>query len=330
MFDIGPALNANLLLKLKCSFGDIHTNKMRNNPKLNRINVYIFFTNRIRHLFYFFKIEKILSSVMCKMRQQKINLILGFLVLCVAVYVAYKLFSDKPIEIDVKLEEYYSDMGDMSCEELQQEYCKLMKSGRVNNLGDGGRAVLYNAMMKCGKDANMDVSSCYPSWTTRIGGTHGYLYPDISTLEPQPEVIIPSAPQKIGTSASSSSAISMPPPSPAPLPSSLPVPVAPPMPAPLPTSSGVPVPIPPPLAPVVPTAPPAPTGLKVESPMGQVLSGVTSFDKSKLKKATSEKPSVPSSGNDLMSSLQSKLASRRGSMTSNKTEDDWETYRYLY
>jgi len=255
---------------------------------------------------------------MCKMKLEKVNLILAVFALCLGVYCAYLASQKKGGE------EYYAELNDMSCDQLQQAYCNLMKTGRMNNLGDGARRVLYNAMMKCGKDAHLDMDSCYPSWATRRGGTHDYpFYPQITSVEPvyDTPVIIPSAPQQVGTSVSSTSGITIQPPSPPPI---APVFQVAPVQQEMPSSPVVPTPIAPviPLAPSTPSAPLAPTGLNVQSPMGGVLSGITSFDKSTLRPSSAKQASSP-----VQSDLEASLSNIRKQVS---PDEDWETYQYLY
>lgn len=106
---------------------------------------------------------------MCKkMKLEVVNICLGCIVLLVAVFVVYKQASNEEFAVLDK------------CGAIGKTYCKLLKSGKVDNLGDGARKVLYEAMQACGNSGYLDVTDCYPSWATRIGGTHyNPLYPQI-------------------------------------------------------------------------------------------------------------------------------------------------------
>lgn len=99
------------------------------------------------------------------MKLEVINICLGCIVIIVALFFL------------LKKENYAS--GD-KCSQLATTYCNLIKSGKVDNLGDGARKVLFKALQECGADSHLDVSQCYPNWATRIGGTHfNPLYPQI-------------------------------------------------------------------------------------------------------------------------------------------------------
>lgn len=102
------------------------------------------------------------------MKLEDINICLGCVVVVIAIYFLLKS----------KGSEQFATLN--KCEAVGRTYCKLMKSGAVDNLGDGARKVLYRALEACGKDGHLDVSECYPNWATRIGGTHyNPLYPQI-------------------------------------------------------------------------------------------------------------------------------------------------------
>lgn len=71
-----------------------------------------------------------------------------------------------------------------TCSKLSNQFCGMIKNGKVNNLLQPASSLLKDIKDACGNTSHIDLSHCYPKWATVRGGTHmANLYPMLATLE---------------------------------------------------------------------------------------------------------------------------------------------------
>ena len=69
-------------------------------------------------------------------------------------------------------DEYFRYRSEETCQDLQAQYCMMMKSGRVDPLGEGVQQLLYKIKQTCGNNYHMNLEGCTPSWASVQGGMH--------------------------------------------------------------------------------------------------------------------------------------------------------------
>jgi hypothetical protein len=108
----------------------------------------------------------------------KINFWLSIIIVVALILI---FFFKKPSNIN---DEYFRYQSGESCEELQAQYCMMMKSGRINPLGEGAQQLLYKIKQTCGNNYHLNLEGCNPSWAYTQGGVHeANLMPILANLE---------------------------------------------------------------------------------------------------------------------------------------------------